>query len=207
MCTFGIELAAVSFLPDFFERTWGLSPAVAGAAASAFAVMNLVSRPAGGVLSDALARRRTWLMVLLLGLGSGMLVMSRLTARWPLALALAAVLLTSVFAQAGNGAVYAIVPLVRRRSSGQIAGICGAYGNIGGIAFLTALVFLTPQGVFLLMGAASLVALVACRFLVEPVGSHSSAAVVDGAGGAEPAPRGWSPAGERAVSGARAASG
>lgn len=173
MCTFGIELAAVSFLPDFFETNWGLSPAVAGAAASAFAVMNLVSRPAGGVLSDVMTSRRRWLATLLAGLGLGMLVMSRLNGSWPLGVALAAVLATSVFAQAGNGAVYAIVPLVRKRSSGQIAGICGAYGNLGGIAFLTALVFLTPQQVFLLMGVVSFGAFFACRWLVEPKGSHA----------------------------------
>ncbi len=188
MCTFGIELAAVSFLPDFFETTWGLSPAVAGAAASVFAVMNLVSRPAGGILSDVMASRKTWLAVLLAGLGIGMLVMSRLTGAWPLGLALAVVLVTSVFAQAGNGAVYAIVPLVRRRSSGQVAGMCGAYGNLGGIAFLTALVFLEAQQVFLLMGVVALVVLVACRWLVEPEGSHAgapgSAGVVPSAGSA-----------------------
>ena len=190
MCTFGIELAAVSFLPDFFETTWGLSPAVAGAAASVFAVMNLVSRPAGGILSDVLASRRRWLVSLLGGLAVGMLVMSRLTSAWPLGLALAVVLCTSVFAQAGNGAVYAIVPLVRRRSSGQVAGMCGAYGNLGGIGFLTALVFLEPQQVFLLMGAVALIVVVACRWLVEPAGSH--AAANDAAG---PVPTGPVPAG------------
>lgn len=174
LCTFGTELAAVSFLPDFVETTWGLSPAVAGAAASAFAVMNLVSRPAGGVLSDVMSSRRSWLAVLLLGLGVGMAVMSRLSDALPIGLALALVLVTSVFAQAGNGAVYAIVPLVRKRSSGQIAGICGAYGNLGGIVFLTALVFLTPQQVFLLMAGASLVAFVGCRWLIEPRDGQSS---------------------------------
>jgi NNP family nitrate/nitrite transporter-like MFS transporter len=168
MCTFGSELAAVSFLPQFFETTWGLSTAVAGAAASAFAVMNLVSRPAGGLLSDLMSSRRRWLAVLLGGLAVGYLVLSRLTGAWPLGVALAAVLVTSVFAQAGNGAVYAIVPQVRKQVSGQIAGLCGAYGNVGGIVFLTALVFVSPQAVFAIMGLASLCAFAACRWLVEP---------------------------------------
>lgn len=182
MCTFGSELAAVSFLPQFFETTWGLSTAVAGAAASAFAVLNLVSRPAGGLFSDVLSSRRKWLAVLLGGLAVGYLVLSRLTGAWPLGLALAAVLLTSVFAQAGNGAVYAIVPLVRKQVSGQIAGLCGAYGNVGGIVFLTALVFVSPQAVFAIMGLASLVAFAACRWLVEPAGGHAAAVVPAGDG-------------------------
>ena len=70
--------------------------------------------------------------------------------------------------QAGNGAVYAIVPQVRKQVSGQIAGMCGAYGNVGGIVFLTALVFVSPQAVFAIMGLTSLLAFLACRWLVEP---------------------------------------
>ncbi len=174
-CTFGSELAAVSFLPTFFEVTWGLSTAVAGAAASAFAVMNLVSRPAGGLISDLVASRRRWLMALLGCLAVGYLVLSRLNEAWPLGLAIALVLVTSLFAQAGNGAVYAIVPLVKKRVSGQIAGMAGAYGNVGGIVFLTALLFLPVQGVFVVMGVASLLATLAARWLVEPAGSHEHA--------------------------------
>lgn len=177
MCTFGSELAAVSFLPEFFETTWGLSTAVAGAAASAFAVLNLVSRPAGGLLSDVMSSRRRWLATLLGGLAIGYLVLSQLSAAWPLGLALAAVLITSVFAQAGNGAVYAIVPQIRKEVSGQVAGMCGAYGNVGGIVFLTVLVVASPQVVFAVMGLASLCAFVACRWLVEP--SRVAAGPVD----------------------------
>ncbi|HWJ60964.1 MAG TPA: NarK family nitrate/nitrite MFS transporter [Acidimicrobiales bacterium] len=174
-CTFGSELAAVSFLPTFFETTWGLSAAVAGAAASAFAVMNLVSRPAGGLISDLVASRRRWLATLLGCLAIGYLVLSRLTGSWPLGLAIALVLVTSLFAQAGNGAVYAIVPLVKKRVSGQIAGMAGAYGNVGGIAFLTTLLFVPVQTVFVVMGVASLLACVAARRLVEPAGGHEPA--------------------------------
>ncbi len=175
-CTFGSELAAVSFLPTFFETTWGLSTAVAGAAASAFAVMNLVSRPAGGIISDLVASRRRWLTLLLGCLGAGYLVLSRVTGSWPVAVAIVAVLGTSLFAQAGNGAVYAIVPQVKKRVSGQIAGLAGAYGNVGGIVFLTCLLFMSVPMVFLVMGVSSLGATVACRWLVEPAGSRAAVA-------------------------------
>lgn len=40
-----------------------------------------------------------------------------------------------VFVQAGCGAVYAMVPLIKRRMTGQIAGMVGAYGNVGGVTF------------------------------------------------------------------------
>jgi NNP family nitrate/nitrite transporter-like MFS transporter len=141
--------------------------------------MNLVSRPGGGLFSDVMSSRRRWLAILLGGLAVGYLVLSQLDGAWPLGVALAAVLVTSLFAQAGNGAVFAIVPLVRKQAGGQIAGMAGAYGNVGGIVFLTALVFVSPQVVFAVMGGASLLAFVACRWLVEPVTSHAAGTMVD----------------------------
>ena len=101
--------------------------------------MNLVSRPTGGLVSDVVRSRRRWLATLLAGLAVGFAVASRLNSGWPVGGAIALVLGVSLFAQAGNGAVYAIVPLVKKRVSGQIAGMCGAYGNVGGIMFLTVL--------------------------------------------------------------------
>src|SRR5262249_47514118 len=46
--TFGAELAVISLLPTFFADTFGLAIAAAGAAGSAFAFTNLVTRPGGG---------------------------------------------------------------------------------------------------------------------------------------------------------------
>jgi len=69
--TFGSELAVVSMLPTFFADTFGLSAVVAGAAGSAYAVMNLVSRAAGGLFSDVLGNRRRTLLVLLLLIFAG----------------------------------------------------------------------------------------------------------------------------------------
>ena len=41
------------------------------------------------------------------------------------------------FAQAGCGATYGIVPLIKKEATGQIAGNVGAYGNFGGVVYLT----------------------------------------------------------------------
>lgn len=173
-CTFGSELAAVSFLPEFFERTWGLSAGVAGAAAAGFAFLNLVSRPLGGVLSDVVPSRRRWMAVLLGGLSLGFVALSTVTGDWPVAAAFGLVVVTSLFAQLGNGAVYAIVPLVNKKASGQIAGMVGAYGNAGGIAFLTVLLFASNRVGFLVMAGASALALGASFWLVEPTLSHGT---------------------------------
>jgi MFS transporter, NNP family, nitrate/nitrite transporter len=178
-CNFGSELAIVSMLPIFFADTWGLSPTVAGLTASGFAFMNLVARPAGGLMSDLLGSRRRTLQFLLLGLGAGYCAMAFMGPGWPVLAAMAVTMLCSLFVQSSEGAVFAIVPMVKKRVSGQIAGIVGAAGNVGAITFLTVLLFMPAQIFFLVIGAASLLANLACRWLPEPAGSFAGELIED----------------------------
>ncbi len=177
--TFGSELAVVTMLPGFFADTWGLGPAVAGAAASGFAFMNLVARPAGGMLSDVLGSRRKTLGTLLLGLVVGYSLLASLSPAWPWVLAMAACMCCSFFVQSGEGAVYAIVPLVKKRVSGQVAGMAGAFGNVGAVTFLTANILVSTRVFFLLIAAAAVVAAVANRWLVEPANSFGDELLTD----------------------------
>ncbi|RMD79255.1 MAG: NarK family nitrate/nitrite MFS transporter [Gammaproteobacteria bacterium] len=170
LVTFGSELAVVSMLPLFFKDTFGLSEVVAGLVASGFAFMNLVARPGGGLLSDRLGRRRT-LLFLLVGLTAGYFLLAQVGPSWPVLLAMAVTMLCSFFVQAGEGAVFAMVPLVKRRLTGQVAGMVGAYGNVGAVLFLTVLSFVSPQAFFLTIAGAALVTAVAVYlFLEEPRG-------------------------------------
>ena len=182
--TFGSELAVVSMLPGFFSDTWGLGPSAAGIAASAFAFMNLAARPAGGMMSDLLGSRRRTLIALTVGLLLGYVLLSTMGAAWPWALAVAACMLCSFFVQSGCGAVFAIVPLVKKRVSGQVAGMAGAYGNIGGVAFLTIGLFVSNQVFFLTIAAAAAIALAAGFLLVEPESSFATDLLTDDAIGA-----------------------
>jgi len=169
LVTFGSELAVVSMLPLFFKDTFALSQVQAGLLASGYAFMNLVARPGGGLLSDRLGRKRT-LTILIAGLAAGYLLMGSITSAWPVGLAVLATMACSFFVQAGEGAVFAIVPLVKRRMTGQVAGMTGAYGNVGAVAFLTVFSFVDPSTFFLVIGGAAVVALGAVRFLDEPEG-------------------------------------
>lgn len=177
--TFGSELAVVTMLPGFFADTWGLGPAAAGIAASAFAFMNLVARPAGGMLSDMLGSRRRTLGVLLAGLVLGYLLLASLTPAWPWPLAVLACMLCSFFVQSGEGAVFAIVPLVKKRVSGQVAGMAGAYGNVGAVCFLTANILVGTRTFFLIIVGAAVVATLANRWLVEPANSFGDELLTD----------------------------
>jgi NNP family nitrate/nitrite transporter-like MFS transporter len=168
--TFGSELAVVSMLPLFFLETFeGLSPVQAGLLASGFAFMNLAARPGGGWMSDKFGRRKT-LMILICGLAMGYFLLSQINGSWWIPLAVIATMCCSFFVQAGEGAVFAMVPLVQRRMTGQIAGMAGAYGNVGAVTYLTALSFVDYSTFFMLIGASAGFIFLLVLFLEEPEG-------------------------------------
>lgn len=170
LVTFGSELAVVSMLPLFFKDTFGLSQVLAGLLASGYAFMNLAARPGGGLLSDKFGRRKT-LLILLTGLTIGYLGMSQITSEFWLPAAVALTMCCSFFVQAGEGAVFAMVPIIKRRMTGQIAGMVGAYGNVGAVCFLTVLSFVEPRIFFLVIASAALLTLVLTFFFLrEPKG-------------------------------------
>ncbi len=169
LVTFGSELAVVSMLPLFFKDTFDLSIVQAGLLASGFAFMNLVARPSGGFFSDRFGRKKS-LTLLISGLAVGYFILSNITSEWSLFVAVAATMLCSFFVQAGEGAVFAIVPLVKRRMTGQIAGMAGAYGNVGAVAFLTVFSFVEPSTFFLVIACSAIATLIAVQFIDEPKG-------------------------------------
>ncbi len=106
--------------------------------------------------------------------GSELAVVSML----PLAVGLT--MLCSFFVQSGEGAAFAMVPLIKRRLTGQIAGQVGAYGNVGAVTFLTVLSFVSPQTFFLVIGAAGVLALIATWFFLKEPEGHMAEVLPDG---------------------------
>lgn len=167
LTTFGSELAVVSMLPLFFLDTFEISPVLAGMLASGFAFMNLVSRPFGGWFSDKYGRRNS-LLIALTGVCIGYAAMSQIDSGWAIPLAVLVTMFCSFFVQAGEGAVFAMVPLVKRRLTGQIAGMVGAYGNVGAITFLAVLSFASAAIFFTVIAVCTALTLIAVHFLDEP---------------------------------------
>jgi len=64
-----------------------------------------------------------------------------------------------IFSKAGSGAIYAMIPLIQRRMTGQIAGMAGAFGNVGAVIFLTANSLVSYDRFFLFIGIISAVVL------------------------------------------------
>ena len=167
--TFGSELAVVSMLPLFFADTFSLDPVYAGLVASAYAFMNLMSRPGGGWISDRFGRKKT-LLILTAGLAGGYALMATTNASWPLWVAVAVAMACSFFVQAGEGAVFAVVPLIKRRLTGQIAGMTGAYGNVGAVVYLTVLSFVSYEVFFGVIALTAVLGFIILLFMEEPEG-------------------------------------
>jgi len=173
MVTFGSELAVISMLPLFFFDTFkeriGLSMTESALIASIFAGLNLIMRPAGGILSDKFGRKRS-LVFILAGLAAGYFLMGQIDESWSIPAVISVMIIASLFVNAGNGAVYAIVPLVKRRLTGQVAGMAGAFGNVGGVAFLTVLSFVSSQAFFITIACVSVVVFLIAIFVLEEPG-------------------------------------
>jgi NNP family nitrate/nitrite transporter-like MFS transporter len=186
--TFGGELAVESMLPQYLEKTFGLSVAWAGAIGSGFAVASLVARPVGGLLGDRVGRRRV-MIVSLAGSVAGYAAIAAVDATWSLAAVAVVVVGTGLFLMAANGAAFCIAPLIRKPLTGQIAGLVGAYGNVGSVAFLTVLSLAGPMAFFVSMAVTGGAALLCCLLLLrEPAGGAAAetAPVTSGPGRDEP---------------------
>jgi len=179
MLTFGAELAVVSMLPLYYVDTFNVEPILAGILAGIYPVINLFARPAGGWLSDKIGRKIT-LGIVTSGAAVSFFLLSTVTIDWALWLVVATTILAGIFSKAGSGAVYAMVPLIQRRMTGQFAGMVGAFGNVGGLAFLTVFSFVSTDIFFMtIAGTAAFVFLMVIIFLDEPSG-HMVEVLEDG---------------------------
>jgi MFS transporter, NNP family, nitrate/nitrite transporter len=133
---FGMELTIDNIAALYFTDYFHLALTAAGLVASSFGLMNIFARALGGIVSDRLHRR--WGLrgrTLLLGgticaEGLALMLFSQMRV---LPLAIGAMMLTGLFIKMSNGATYAVVPFVNKRTLGAVAGIVGAGGNAGSV--------------------------------------------------------------------------
>jgi len=176
---FGAELAVVSMLPMFFEATWGLSAAAAGLIASTFAFVNLFARPMGGLVSDRFGNRRFVMLAYMLGIAVGFALMGIMNSKWPLVIAVAITVGCSFFVQGAEGATFGIIPSIKRRLTGQISGMAGAYGNVGAVFYLFVVMFVTPSQFFMIIAAGAFISWLVCLiWLKEPEGGFGDEYVI-----------------------------
>ena len=111
---------------------------------------------------------KKFLVLLVLGAAMGFLLMSQKTADWSINLTVIVMITCSFFLGSAAGCVFAVVPLVKRVLTCQIADMVGAYGNIGAVVFLTVFSVATRSVFFLTISAGIAFATAASMFLDEP---------------------------------------
>lgn len=170
--TFGTEIAVDNILSKFYQNHFKLSQTVGGGIAAVSGLLNLFSRPSGGVVSDLVSARGghrhriTWLFVTTLAAGVCMVLFGAL----PLGLAPATVLMVlfSIFYEQACGATYALVPLVSNRSPGLVSGFVSS-GGTAGAALWNGFVFKSQaQNGFWHMGAIIASVSLACLIIYWP---------------------------------------
>lgn len=177
--TFGTELAVVSMLAMFYVEWFELPKITAALLAGIYPFINLVARPAGGFISDKYGRRRT-LVVLFTGVSLAFLVLGFVDQSWPIEVVVAITIVAGIFSKAGNGAVFAMIPLIQRRMTGQIAGMAGAYGNVGAVLFLTVNSIVAYNFFFMVIGVAAVIVLVLIIFFLEEPKGQMTEILEDG---------------------------
>jgi len=174
VASFGAELGVISMLPTFFQKGWNLSPQLAGLIGSIFAFMNFFSRSLGGYISDRSPSRRGAMLVYTAGIAISFGLMGLMSSSWPLWLAIVVTIICAMFVTGGCGTTYALVPLIKRRITGQISGYVGAYGNVGAVMYLTVYTFVNDSQFFYFIGATAVATFLFCLFfLKEPAGAFS----------------------------------
>lgn len=193
---FGAELAVVSMLPMFFQTVFSglkgadgspvMTATLAGMVAASFAFVNLVARPLGGYLSDMMSNRKRTMLIYMLGITAGFFAMSFIAkygpvvdgvqtivpmfeGMWWLVTAVIITIVCSMFVQGAEGATFAIIPMIKRGMTGQIAGMAGAYGNVGAVCYLVLYSLVDDKTFFYwIAGGAGFSFLYCLIFLKEP---------------------------------------
>nr|QNO58389.1 hypothetical protein [Hakea prostrata] len=133
---FGVELTIDNIIAEYFYDRFDVEIQVSGAIAASFGLANIVSRPAGGVLSDEMAKRfgirgRLWsLWVVMTIAGLLCVILGRVNS---LATSIIVMSAFSFFVQAASGLTFGVVPFVSQRSLGVIAGMTGSGGTVGSV--------------------------------------------------------------------------
>ena len=128
----------------------------------------------GGLVSDRMGNRRFVMLSYMFGIGLGFALMGLLNSNWPLIIAVGITVFTSFFVQGAEGATFGIVPSIKRRLTGQISGMAGAYGNVGAVVYLTIFTFVTPSQFFFIISAGAFISWVLCiLWLKEPESAFS----------------------------------
>ena len=105
---------------------------------------------------------------------------------WWLVIAVLITMGASVFVQGAEGATFAIIPMVHKPQTGQIAGMAGAYGNVGAVIYLVLFSMVDARTFFFILSGGALIAFFVTFFMLqEPKGAFDEGFSHDAEGAIE----------------------
>lgn len=113
-----MELTTDNIIAQYFYDRFGVNLQLAGTIAACFGIANVFSRPAGGMVSDQMARwfgirGRLWgLWLVQTVAGLVCVLLGRVNSLWG---SVAVMCAFSVFVQAASGLTFGVVPFVSKR--------------------------------------------------------------------------------------------
>jgi MFS transporter, NNP family, nitrate/nitrite transporter len=164
---FGVELTINNIAAIYYFDYFSLDLKTAGLIAGLFGLMNIFARTLGGFFGDkagikfGLKGRVRFLFLVLLLEGLALMLFSQMAI---LPIAIATMVIFSLFVQMSEGATYSVVPFINKKAIGAVSGIVGAGGNAGAVAagFLFKVENITyPQALFIIGGVVAVVSFLA----------------------------------------------
>jgi NNP family nitrate/nitrite transporter-like MFS transporter len=78
----------------------------------------------------------------------------------------------SMFVQGAEGATFAVIPAIKKELTGRIAGMAGAYGNVGAVTYLYIFTMVNEKTFFFILAGGAFFSFIYCwTFLKEPENS------------------------------------
>lgn len=91
---------------------------------------------------------------------------------WWLVVSVIITMACSMFVQGAEGATFAVIPAIKKELTGRIAGMAGAYGNVGAVTYLYVFTMVDEKTFFFLLAAGAFFSFIYCMaFLKEPKNS------------------------------------
>ena len=86
---------------------------------------------------------------------------------WWLVVAIVITITCSVFVQGAEGATFGIIPMIKRGMTGQIAGMSGAYGNVGAVVYLVIYSMVDDKTFFFIISAGAALSFLYCLIFLK----------------------------------------
>jgi NNP family nitrate/nitrite transporter-like MFS transporter len=86
---------------------------------------------------------------------------------WWLVVAVGMTIACSMFVQGAEGATFAIIPMIKKKMTGQIAGMAGAYGNVGAVCYLVLYSLVDAKTFFYVIAGGAALSLFYCWLALE----------------------------------------